>query len=41
MLLGHIVCMVKIAASVVLKLFMNGNEKCHTTDASQSTSETL
>jgi len=26
-------CMLKIAALVLLKLFNNGNERCHTTDA--------
>jgi len=26
-------CMRKIAASVLLKLFINGNEICHTADA--------
>jgi len=30
---GIIVCMGKIAASVLLKLFINGNERCYTTDA--------
>jgi len=30
---GSIACMGK-AASVLLKLFINGNERCHTTDAS-------
>ena len=28
-----IACLGKIAAPVKLKLFINGNEKCHTTDA--------
>jgi len=26
-------CMMKIASSVLLKLFINGNEICHTADA--------
>jgi len=30
--LGSIACMEKIAASVLLKLYINSNEKCHTTD---------
>jgi len=30
---GSIACMEKIAASALLKLFSNGNEICHTTDA--------
>jgi len=30
---GSIACMEKIAASVLLKLFNNGNERCHTTGA--------
>jgi len=30
--LGSIVSMGKIAASVLLKLFINGYEKCHITD---------
>jgi len=29
---GSIVCMGKTAASVLLKLFINGNERCHTSD---------
>jgi len=29
---GSIACKGKIAASVLLKLFINGSEKCHTTD---------
>jgi len=31
----------KIAASVLLKLFISGNERCHTTDAPERISETL
>jgi len=30
---GSILCMGKIAASVLLKLFINGNAKCHSIDA--------
>ena len=30
---GIIVCMGKVAYSVLLKLFINGNERCHTNDA--------
>jgi len=30
---GSITCMGKIAALVLLKLFINDNERCHTTDA--------
>ena len=29
-----IACMKQIAASVLLKLFINGNESCHTNEAS-------
>jgi len=31
----------KTAVSVLLKLFINGNERCHTTDATQRMSGTL
>jgi len=31
--LRSIVCMGKIAASVLMKLFINENGKCHSTDA--------
>ena len=30
---GSIACMEKIAASVLLKLVISSNERCHTTDA--------
>ena len=31
--LGRIVCIGKIAASILLKQFINSNDRCHTTDA--------
>ena len=36
---GIKVCMGKIAASVVSKLLINGNETCHTTDSPSTCAE--
>ena len=39
-ILGNIACVKKIAAAVLLKLFMNSNERNHTTNPQQHEQET-